>query len=434
MQIISAALAFAITMLVLSMVVASLVETIHRLLGMRERGLYYLLGRFYDQVIGLYEPNQPPRWESRTEFQDRMSELRAPVGLTASTGSARISYSLIDWGDQPAASGATIVQRAENFLAALWRGVSASWRGRGLANLTSIEFMTRLGAHRLSDPIVQAANPGGGPPPAPLPPEVDIVLQDVAQKFELYSGEAAVSFERRARTLSIAVAVIVAFLLHVNAAEIFRTFLRDPAVAAAVIAKQDEVMKAFEAGRKERERQVPAVAANAAELPGLQQAAKDIEGLKREYEAMVARLKRAESELGGLGVPVGWTDERWIGLVGKPDRPLCESEGKPPREVVGKDTACAPGETRRIRGFGWGVFFGLLLGGLLVGLGGPFWYDTVSSLTSIRNIARGQTQAPGEPGARGAGGAIETPQPRTPVDAFKASYAGWIAARRLPAR
>jgi hypothetical protein len=322
--------------------------------------------------------------------------------------------------------------------------VSANWRGRGLASLTPIEFMTRLGAHPLSDRIMSAANAVGGPPPppppapAPQPPDpIDIVLQDVAQKFELYSNEATVSFERRARTLSIAVAVVLAFLLHVNAAEIFRTFLRDPAVTAAVIAKQDEVVKAFDASRKEGEKQIPAVATNAAELPGLQQAAKDIDGLKREYEAMIAKLKGAESQLGGLGVPIGWTDERWIGLFGNPDRPLCESEGKPPREV-GKDIACAPGETRRIRGFGWGVFFGLLLGGLLVGLGGPFWYDAVTSLTSIRNVARGQQAQPPQPpagsAARGAGGAPETPQPRTPVDAFKAARAGWIAAGRPAVR
>src|SRR5437016_3615822 len=167
MQIISAALAFAITMLVLSMVVASLVETIHRLLGMRELGLYYLLGRFYDNVLAPYRRNpDDPTWHAapalRTDFQDRMSEIRTPVGLTASTGTARVSHSLLKWDAQPAATSA--VQRAENFFAALWRGIKANWRGRGLASLSCIEFMTRLGAHPLSDRIVGAANVIGAQP------------------------------------------------------------------------------------------------------------------------------------------------------------------------------------------------------------------------------------------------------------------------------
>ena len=51
MQLIEAALAFAITMLALSLVVSSFVEIIHRVLSMREAGLKYVLGQMFDQVI-----------------------------------------------------------------------------------------------------------------------------------------------------------------------------------------------------------------------------------------------------------------------------------------------------------------------------------------------------------------------------------------------
>ena len=39
------------------------------------------------------------------------------------------------------------------------------------------------------------------------------------------------------------------------------------------------------------------------------------------------------------------------------------------------------------------VWFYLFLGGLLVGLGAPFWYNAVTGLTNIRNAARGATSA-----------------------------------------
>ena len=54
MQLIEAALAFAITMLALSLVVSSFVEIIHRIFSMREAGLKYVLGQMFDQVIAKY--------------------------------------------------------------------------------------------------------------------------------------------------------------------------------------------------------------------------------------------------------------------------------------------------------------------------------------------------------------------------------------------
>ena len=33
-------------------------------------------------------------------------------------------------------------------------------------------------------------------------------------------------------------------------------------------------------------------------------------------------------------------------------------------------------------------WFFLFLGGLLIGLGAPFWYNAVNGLTNIRNVAR----------------------------------------------
>ena len=54
MQLIEAALAFAITMLVLSLVVSSFVELVHRIFSMREDGLKHMLGQLFDQVLAKY--------------------------------------------------------------------------------------------------------------------------------------------------------------------------------------------------------------------------------------------------------------------------------------------------------------------------------------------------------------------------------------------
>ena len=65
----------------------------------------------------------------------------------------------------------------------------------------------------------------------------------------------------------------------------------------------------------------------------------------------------------------------------------------------------------------------LFLGGLLVGLGAPFWYNAVTGLTNIRNAARGATSADVQTRAAAVAAGAGTTQPVTPVDAFKVSHA-----------
>src|ERR1700730_18591437 len=102
MQILESALAFAITMLVLSLTCSSFVEIVHRLLLMREAGLKYMLGQMFDKVLVKYiEPwataetaqiqnvrggkyAQGAYAAVRESFVLRMSANRAPMGVPPS--------------------------------------------------------------------------------------------------------------------------------------------------------------------------------------------------------------------------------------------------------------------------------------------------------------------------------------------------------------
>ena len=88
MQLIEAALAFAITMLALSLVVSSFVEIIHRICSMREAGLKYMLGQMLDQVLdehirsGIAPACRPTRRSQRpTERQDQRIGRKRAQGL-----------------------------------------------------------------------------------------------------------------------------------------------------------------------------------------------------------------------------------------------------------------------------------------------------------------------------------------------------------------
>ena len=106
MQILEAALAFAITMLVLSLVSSSFVEIIHRIFSMREAGLKHMLGQLFDQVLVKYVhkhamaqlaagaklPDDVAKLieTTRASFVESMSSNRAPMGVEpAATPTAR---------------------------------------------------------------------------------------------------------------------------------------------------------------------------------------------------------------------------------------------------------------------------------------------------------------------------------------------------------
>src|SRR5204862_3951769 len=99
---IEAALAFAITMLALSLVCSSIVEVIHRTFKLREAGLKYMLEQLFDQVlVGYLKPGLEAKAKAklgdkyiansqyvrdglktfRDGFVERMRGNRSPVGV-----------------------------------------------------------------------------------------------------------------------------------------------------------------------------------------------------------------------------------------------------------------------------------------------------------------------------------------------------------------
>ena len=307
MQLIEAALAFAITMLALSLVVSSFVEIIHRIFSMREAGLKYVLEQMFDQVIKKHLPDDKllalvnrSRPENsqitspiealkifRDSFVERMRANRAPMGVTPKATPT-----------DPALQVVTNPKRAFGL-----------WSGRDLAAMTPAEFMERLGSMDVGQAIVEtraAARGAVQDAGTAAADAVNVVLKDVAQKFEAFGREASVYFEGRARLLSVVVAIALAFLAHVDAVDLFRTYLRDPNARAKVI-EQSEAVTARHKAAKEAADAVKEIDANADEAGRCQEADREdearLEGGDRQGESTV-------KQYADLGVPLGWTDER----------------------------------------------------------------------------------------------------------------------------
>ncbi len=428
MQLIEAALAFAITMLALSLVVSSFVEIIHRIFSMREAGLKYVFGQMFDQVLAKYVAPAITRaveadatiaaaarnarirellTGARTAFVERMSANRAPMGVTPKATPT-----------DPAAQVAANPRRAFGL-----------WSGRDLAAMTPAEFMERLGSIDVGQAIAEAntaATNAARDAGATAADAVDVVLKDVAQKFEAFGREASVYFEGRARLLSVVVAMALAFLAHVDAVDLFRTYLRDPNARAKVI-EQSEVVTAQYKAAKDAADAVKKIVPDANAAPPDVKA--QVEKIRQDWTEAIGKVDATVKQYADLGLPLGWTDERierakmshWAWTCQDPNKK--EGEGL---ESLWKD--CGKNRWRREI---WvqvpkspAVWFYLFLGGLLVGLGAPFWYNAVTGLTNIRNAARGTTSADAQTRAGVAVAAqASTIQPATPVDVFRVSNA-----------
>ena len=133
------------------------------------------------------------------------------------------------------------------------------------------------------------------------------MLKDVTQKFEAFGKEASVYFEGRARLLSVAVAIALAFLAHVDAVDLFRTYLRDPNARAKVIEQSEAVTARYKAA-KEAADAVKAIVKDASAAPPDVKA--QMEKIKQDWTEAIGKADVTVKQYADLGVPLGWNDER----------------------------------------------------------------------------------------------------------------------------
>ena len=363
MKSLDAALAFAITMLVLAMVVTTLVETLHRIVGLREKGLAILLGNFYDRILTWRSAGATIGEDDRRAFIDMMTINRGPVGRAAMTALQRTLR---------------VDARSEDRKFLNW-----IWSGRRLGSLSLMTFMERLGSSDYGGRLVTQASAAGDK-------AVEWMLKDVAQKFDAFGVEATEYFESRARLLSVIVGFVLAFAINVNALALFETFMRRPDVTQAVIDRSKDVTTKYD-NLQQQVTTANAAAARAESTPasGATDAQRQVEEARASVQRAAQETSASVRELQSLGVPVGWTTEAVADYHKQPYRTL----------------------------------LGLLLGGLLIGLGAPFWYRAVSALTGVRGVTRAgkDSSAPAAAAATPQVPAGPTEVPRTPIDAFHAA-------------
>jgi hypothetical protein len=207
--------------------------------------------------------------------------------------------------------------------------------------------------------------------------EIDDFVDSLSRAYDRFGEAATDLFKRRARLISLVAGILVAFGMNVNGLSLFQSYMNDPHLRASVVSRADEIAAAFEDKQGDRE----------------------IEGFrnKEDFDEYLGSFKEEVGSLAGVGVDFGYSWDLAPGRLWRSDE--------------GEEAESFP----KWRGtLFW--LLGVLGTGLLIGLGGPFWFDVVRKLTAVTQGIRGGVPT-------GSASAGETAGPAAdPIGSFKETF------------
>ena len=264
---------------------------------------------------------------------------------------------------------------SERFETRLGRAYKAA-----VESLTPLSFAERLGGSEVGAAMVAAGEE-----------EARRLLTEFARAFDRYGRAASEQLHQRSRLTAVAVGVVLALSANIEAGRLMVALLEDPSLRADLVARADDAHARSLAALESLE----AVTADAT-------AAGDAEELGRLADE-VGRLRADFDAARELRLPVG---HDWY--------PWCPAGTTDPAGTP-CDTGWWSAEFLR-----WVVLS--VLAGVLIGLGGPFWFRVFTGLSRAVELLRGLGPGAGPKG--GAADTTETPpaeaseRPASVADAF----------------
>lgn len=231
--------------------------------------------------------------------------------------------------------------------------------GREVQSLTALEFIARFADTDAGRELAAKAQQLGA---AIAPQYLSDFLDDVAEKFADYGNSTRDYFAKRAQMVSVLLSIVLVLVLNLNVVDVFNTVLRDDKVRQQLLAQSELVSLTMQQQQLSAD---AAVQQLAAATPATQDPTAD--------------STDAPSHL-------------------RPEKSVAELQASMQQSLDLLQNAAIP------MGAPWPQQFPELLermalvifSGLLVGLGGPFWFDTFRKLSSIAGVLRAIPQAAAE--------------------------------------
>lgn len=364
MQLLDAAIAFALTIAGLATVVSIIIEIIHRALSLRSKGLRAMLEQHFDDVIVPVIRTQVEK-AIQGKDKDLTDELK------------RLREDLIGkMAGNPLVKLQNLSRLPRQALNALSR----------YNEVTAIDFLKRIPETEVFKYVKSQGEM-----------TVDECLKKFDRKYEEYEKAISNYFKRRAQLLSFVVGIALAIIVNIHGIRIFDRYLSDPELTATMIAQTGKIEAAMASMQN---RQLTAPATNAENI--------------NELKTAIGQYKELMGNFSALGLPIGWAFYPNCPLGQNPDNlsyydPQCQTAmGSPTKRTAeSKSDAVLINIIKTGYRDPWGFLkwlFVVAITGTLIGLGGPFWFDVARKLSEVsRKLRNG-------------GGSSETGRPEPPGD------------------
>lgn len=364
MNLLQGSIAFALALAGLATLCTVLIEILHRVAGWRADGLKNMLNAYFDHVIVARFGEEKPAnlTELKSNYLDTLSESHLITHLME--GKSKMPL---------------FVRR--NMLQ--------------LESLSLQEFLGRLPDADVFGHLELTKN---------HEQQVQL-LAELGEKYAHYGNAASNYFKRRAQFLSLILGLCLAVFGNIHAGRIFDAFVKDPVLAARMEQQADGIRSVI---ARQQAEQV---------ADGMSQAA--LADINSQMQQVGTALEAYQK----MGLPMGWTYYPNCFQKGVSD-PDCKRIIKPATLTPIASEASLPASLWQTLCSDPGGFFLWLftvaITGVLIGLGGPFWFDIAMKLSQVRDSLNGKPAQPEEKKSAAivptSGNAPEMPQGKHPWD------------------
>lgn len=382
MQLLDASLAFVLTLAALATVVTTIMEAGLRIVRMRKKNLIDVM-KLLNNELGKGALKMSP--EERWGFFSRVVENPAKAVELGSR---------INWQKSDEENKKTF----DTFLSSFGKIKDR----KGIYDKVTLEHVLRCLAE--SDSVKRASLESSD--------KLKTELNRIARKYEEFGSAVSANFKQYAHAWSIGIGIFLALAANVDGLRIFEAYRTDPKLAAAVIEKHEafleknkevqdsmERLKALYLMESEKKNEIGTAKEaekSKDEISKLEKELKEIQDKISEQSEManiqktIQDAKNQVSELGALGVPIGWDfypkcpygkdDSEWL-----KSSPECRDIQKSNRGIEWNWLGTCPLTTIKKDFSGFLVWLlKVIITGILIGLGAPFWFDVAKRLAQIR--------------------------------------------------
>lgn len=383
MQLLDASLAFALTLAALATVVTIIMEVSFRFFRMRKKNLVKVM-KLLNTELGKGSLKMSP--EERWEFITKVIEN--PVH------SANL-IKKITWQKDDKDGN-------ENLLTSTLTKLGNRGECKEIYNKVTLEHVLRCLAE--IEPVKRGC--------LETSEKIKTELNRIGRKYEEFGSAVSVHLKERAQMWSIFIGVILAIVINVDGIRIFEAYRTDPKLTSTVIEKYDVFMEknqevqtrmnemdALTSKKKAKQEELKAAETNKKSSEVINQLKKELEELETELSqsSEIAAIQKPIKdtinqvfELRSLGVPIGWeyypncpygeNDSQWLTSDSQ-----CKKISDKNRTIKWDWAGNSPITylSNDLPGFIiWLVK--VIITGMLIGLGAPFWFDVAKRLAQIR--------------------------------------------------